>query len=1242
MDMSTVHFRPDGSGDSSAGMPGVVRRFRDEWGASRSARPDLCAYLASVPPDQREVRLALLRTDMSLRWRTPEHRPPEWYRTRIADLDEDSLVTLMYEEFCLREDAGESPTADEFVARFPEVSAPFLDVMEVHRLVGNSSIFAAHGLGPTAPSFPEAGETIGGYRLVQELGRGAFGRVYLAEEKHLADRPVALKVTRCGSREPQTLARLQHTHIVPVYSYRSDRETGLHLLCMPFLGRTTLLRILADPAIGGVRSGRDLHGLLDRLEPSGADEAARAAVRRPLERRTYARTVASWVARLAEALQHAHDRGVLHHDIKPSNVLVTADGLPMLLDFNLAQERLPAGAAEGEGLGGTLAYMSPERLAILDGTGGHEGDHRSDIYSLGMVLLDCLARQPTPFSLPPSTATLREAVSHVSQVRLEGIPVPRDRDAEIPAALEAVVRKCLMLDPARRYASAADLAVDLRAVADDLPLRFAREPLPGRLAGSLRRRRYHLAVALVAAAALGFLGDRTLRARWRSWRMEAEVGRLRQEGRDLARRGDLDLAIGRFDSAARLAEEDPSTTARVAEIRTERELAAAAADARRKADRLFESGEAWRLALLGITGEAPGSFAAVRSALDAFSVLSDSDWTSRPEVGLLDADRRARLRREANDLLYIWAWSLARDGGGHPEGLRRAIEIVDRAAPFAEPAAPWIALRESCERKLRGPAEPPARPRDGPPGGEFQWALLCDLEGDLEGAAAWLERSIRRDPGDYWSQFYLGNYRGRLGQNDRALAHYQAAVALRPDSPWARYDLALMNHLRGDSRTALEDLRIVLADHRGARMVDARLELGLVLQSLGDEAGARTAYAEVIAADPGGSLARAARLNRAKIDADAGNLPLARSEYEALLNEDPRDVPARLSRALLAIRTGEAGLAEADLTVLLTLDPDRTAELLARRAVARIALGKVVAAEEDASSAFRRSPTPARERLWIRSLLAAGRGGELTWLQDPDELGIMPTSGRPLATDLRAALESLAALAERGSPTVSPAPIRRARAVILSRLDDPAAVAEADLAVGLLPDSPESHLVRSRVRLRAGRRAAAMEDVEKGLAELPGDSRFLTMRALLELDSGRASAALHDADRALALGARGGARRTRAEALRRLARLEESDRAWSEAVDEDPEDPRTYLGRAAARLELGRVDEAAADLDRAADWAGDHPTLLAEVVRDYARCVLRRPERRSRLMVLARRVVAAWRADVTPASSPRSRDRASK
>ena len=187
--------------------------------------------------------------------------------------------------------------------------------------------------------FPEAGQTIAGFSLVEELGAG---RSPASSWPGSASWPIARwrsKVTRRGSREPQTLARLQHTHIVPVHSHRIDAATGLHLLCMPYFGRITLARVLADPEVQAAATratcwSRRSIGSSRRRAAGGAASAGRAA----LAQRSYPRAIAWWGARLAEALDHAHDRGVLHRDIKPSNVLVTADGMPMLLDFNLARE----------------------------------------------------------------------------------------------------------------------------------------------------------------------------------------------------------------------------------------------------------------------------------------------------------------------------------------------------------------------------------------------------------------------------------------------------------------------------------------------------------------------------------------------------------------------------------------------------------------------------------------------------------------------------------------------------------------------------------------------------------------------------------------------------------------------------------------------------------------------------------------------------------------------------------------
>src|SRR5262249_9759732 len=189
-----------------------------------------------------------------------------------------------------------------------------------------------------------------------------------------------------------------------------------------------------------------------------------------------------------------------------------------------------------------------------------------------------------------------------------------------------------------------------------------------------------------------------------------------------------------------------------------------------------------------------------------------------------------------------------------------------------------------------------------------------------------------------------------------------------------------------------------------------RLGLGLVKQVKGDDAGARAAYDAVIAL-PDNTFASAARLNRAKLDIDVGAIDRAWAEYESLLAANPRDVPARLSRALLALRYGRSALADADLTILLDQDPDRADEILASRAKARLLLGQLENAEADAAGAYRRKPSPARERLWVRTLLALSRVDELLWISRPDDLTILPGGGPALTANLREAEKKLKSLA---------------------------------------------------------------------------------------------------------------------------------------------------------------------------------------------------------------------------------------
>ena len=251
----------------------LVRRYSSDWRQGKASPPDPSSYLPDDPVKRPAALLALLRADLALRREAGELARVERYLRRFPELPNDVLVALVYEEFCVRAEAGEPPDPREYDNRFPAIANEVRELIDIHEFVDSSrDLLLAEEPGQEHVPFPKAGETIGGFRLVKELGRGGMARVFLALERHLADRPVALKISRVGSREPQTLARLQHTHIVPIYSYHVEVATGLHLLCMPYFGSVTMADLLAAPQICSAQAGSELLVALDEL---GTPEKAR-------------------------------------------------------------------------------------------------------------------------------------------------------------------------------------------------------------------------------------------------------------------------------------------------------------------------------------------------------------------------------------------------------------------------------------------------------------------------------------------------------------------------------------------------------------------------------------------------------------------------------------------------------------------------------------------------------------------------------------------------------------------------------------------------------------------------------------------------------------------------------------------------------------------------------------------------------------------------------------------------------
>ncbi len=377
----------------------------------------------------------------------------------------------------------------------------------------------------SAVLFPIVGDEIGPYRFIQELGRGGFARVFLAEESDLDDRLVVVKVTARRTPESRLLARARHPHIVELLWHGEAEDGALQIICMPFLGGATLSAILAERHKRGGRpaSGRDLLADLDRASAAGypAPPAVGRPAREVIAGLSYPRAAAWIAARLAEALDHAYSRDVLHGDVKPSNVLLTADGTPMLFDFNLSVDWRPVdadGAPRPSETGGTLAYMAPERLRALADPETNPipslaARHRADIYSLGVVLLELLT------GCPPRTPSdgdgddgdrkprsLRELASAYVVSRSTAVYGPHARPprAQVAAGLRAILKRCLAVDPADRYGRASELVQDLDRWRTDQPLLHARDPiLTTGLSRWARRRRQVLAVVATALIVTG-------------------------------------------------------------------------------------------------------------------------------------------------------------------------------------------------------------------------------------------------------------------------------------------------------------------------------------------------------------------------------------------------------------------------------------------------------------------------------------------------------------------------------------------------------------------------------------------------------------------------------------------------------------------------------------------------------------------------------------------------------------------
>jgi eukaryotic-like serine/threonine-protein kinase len=903
----------------------------------------------------------------------PEELMDRWPTN--PDTDPDAASVLL-EDYLARRRRDEAVSALEYERRFPEQQQALdrlLTREHALRSMGGDSDRRVFSL-----CLPAVGDEIFGFRLCLALGQGAFGRVYLAEQGELAGRPVVLKVTAIEGEEPQTLAQLLHTNIVPIYSLHEDQRAGLRAFCMPYLGGASLSAVLTKVWTDSSRpvSGRQLvlalesvaaprpsdyksrrNGVLaanssNESTPSG--ESVREAVMTPaaaLLELSYERAAASIVAQLADGLHHAHQRGILHRDIKPSNILISAEGQSLLLDFNLS----PAGdaAAAHAVIGGTVAYMAPEHLRALVGRTPaliRQVDRRSDIYSLGMVLAEIITGR-RPFEQSGSYSALPLQIEAMAVERTRCVPSLRRERPDISWGLESIARKCLAPEPGQRYQQADHLAEDLRCLLSDRRLKHAPELCRMEQARKFVRRHPRLSssgsVAGIAAIVL--------------------------------------LGVGSALAGLR---------GQLADTRARETVSA------------HDTGMLRALCLvnthLDMQDNLRDGIAACEQTLALFGAPEDAEWDRRPMWLRISAQERWRLAEDRRELLLLLADARVRLAGGSSESAAHALSLLENAEsiPGLRPSrALWLdrarycSLRSQPEQadsaRRRALETPATTARD-----HYLLATSLARQGGPEGqkaAIAELNEALAQNPRHYWSLVQRGICRFERAELVEAAADFGQCTGIWPEFAWGYFNRgcvldrtgnkaaavldfsaalardptlvpALVN--RGLARLELKEHALALADFDRAQALGSRdasvvAGRGVALERLGRHREADAAFTQCFALARSLPAAARARLFWAYGFAVSAREPdKAQSAFDRALSLDPGNSQALYGRAMLAMSRGKNVEAIRGFDQALEANPGRI-EARRYRAIALARQGEWARASQEINRCLEREPRSA-------------------------------------------------------------------------------------------------------------------------------------------------------------------------------------------------------------------------------------------------------------------------------------------